>query len=228
MGLVDSVWAMTVNCWEQNPTQRPTMAAVVRFLRECYTLRAANLPLPTLAPWRPMGNVDDGANHTLISPVHAGGQQTPTQSPLYRDGHRALSNLALFVDNGSNPPTLNSRIPNQNLRTGNNPISPETPSPRVDDGYGRPPRAATFDGSNPLLMRTIFRTSSLPTQKDSYPPQSIGPGSGGNARIGVPKRQPRKKEKRPQKTGKALWKGLAAAIRFMVFVKRTPAEDYGG
>jgi hypothetical protein len=109
MGLVDSVWAMTVNCWEQNPTQRPTMAAVVRFLREwsvilpvdstcrhvshSYTLRAANLPLPTLAPWRPMGNVDDGANHTLISPVHAGGQQTPTQSPLYRDGHRALSNL---------------------------------------------------------------------------------------------------------------------------------------
>ena len=86
----------------------------------------------------------------------------------------------------------------------------------------------TEDGSNPLLMRTIFRTSSLPAQKDSYPPQSVGPDSNGNARIGAPKRQPRKKEKRPQKTGKALWKGLAAAIRFMVFVKRTPAEDHGG
>ncbi|KAF9645010.1 kinase-like protein [Thelephora ganbajun] len=34
LGLVDPVWGMTVNCWQQEPTHRPIMAAVVGFLRE--------------------------------------------------------------------------------------------------------------------------------------------------------------------------------------------------
>ena len=34
LGLVDSMWDMTVNCWQQDPARRPTIAAVVGFLRE--------------------------------------------------------------------------------------------------------------------------------------------------------------------------------------------------
>lgn len=34
LGLTDSVWDMTVSCWRQDPTQRPTMTEVVQLLRE--------------------------------------------------------------------------------------------------------------------------------------------------------------------------------------------------
>ena len=34
LGLVDSVWDMTLSCWHQDPARRPTMAGVVGFLRE--------------------------------------------------------------------------------------------------------------------------------------------------------------------------------------------------
>ena len=34
LGLTDSVWDMTVRCWRQDPAHRPTMAKVVRLLRE--------------------------------------------------------------------------------------------------------------------------------------------------------------------------------------------------
>ena len=34
LGLMDSVWDMTVHCWSQDPAQRPTMSEVVRLLRE--------------------------------------------------------------------------------------------------------------------------------------------------------------------------------------------------
>jgi len=34
LGLVDSVWDMTLNCWQRDPSLRPTAAEVVRFLRE--------------------------------------------------------------------------------------------------------------------------------------------------------------------------------------------------
>jgi len=34
LGLTDSVWDMTVRCWQQDPAHRPTMAGVVGLLRE--------------------------------------------------------------------------------------------------------------------------------------------------------------------------------------------------
>lgn len=34
LGLKDSVWDMTVRCWDQDPAQRPTMAEVTGFLHE--------------------------------------------------------------------------------------------------------------------------------------------------------------------------------------------------
>ena len=34
LGLTDSVWDMTVRCWDQDPVQRPAMTEVVRLLRE--------------------------------------------------------------------------------------------------------------------------------------------------------------------------------------------------
>ena len=34
LGLTDSVWDMTVRCWDQDPVQRPAMTEVVRLLRK--------------------------------------------------------------------------------------------------------------------------------------------------------------------------------------------------
>ena len=34
LGLTDSVWEMTVRCWQQDPTLRPSVTEVVGFLRE--------------------------------------------------------------------------------------------------------------------------------------------------------------------------------------------------
>ena len=34
LGLTDSVWDMTVRCWNQDPVRRPTMTEVVRLTRE--------------------------------------------------------------------------------------------------------------------------------------------------------------------------------------------------
>ena len=74
----------------------------------------------------------------------------------------------------------------------------------------------------------VHRTPSLPTPKDLPPVQHVAPGFGHKAVIPTPKKQPEKREKHPEKTGKARWKGIAAAIRFRVFAKRTPVEGHGG
>ena len=34
LGLTDSMWGMTVRCWNQDPAQRPTMTEVVGLLRK--------------------------------------------------------------------------------------------------------------------------------------------------------------------------------------------------
>jgi len=34
LGLVDSVWTMTLSCWQETPAHRPPTAEVVGFLRE--------------------------------------------------------------------------------------------------------------------------------------------------------------------------------------------------
>jgi len=73
-------------------------------------------------------------------------------------------------------------------------------------------------------MQGLFRTGTFPTRNDA--PTGLGfklrPG------FASPKRQSTKEEKGSQKTGKGLWHGLAAAIRFKVFSKRTPGEHRGG
>jgi len=53
LGFVTQIWDMTVNCWRHDPADRPTTAAVVKFLRECYTLHTADPSLSTLSLWRP-------------------------------------------------------------------------------------------------------------------------------------------------------------------------------
>ena len=34
LGLTDSVWEMTLRCWQQDPARRPTVTEVVGLLRE--------------------------------------------------------------------------------------------------------------------------------------------------------------------------------------------------
>ena len=106
LGLVDSVWNMTLSCWQHDPAHRPTTARVVGFLREwsaiplvrrvnvliffcSYTLLAAGSPLSASA-WQQTRNVDDAANQGSISPnssrtsQHSGQSQThETSSSLY-------------------------------------------------------------------------------------------------------------------------------------------------
>ena len=38
LGLTDSLWEMTVRCWDQDPTQRPNMTEVVKLLRKMLRL----------------------------------------------------------------------------------------------------------------------------------------------------------------------------------------------
>ncbi|KAF9785465.1 kinase-like domain-containing protein [Thelephora terrestris] len=49
--LTDSVWEVTLACWQQVPACRPAMAEVVRSFRECYRPYAANLQVS--CPSRP-------------------------------------------------------------------------------------------------------------------------------------------------------------------------------
>ena len=42
LGLTDSVWDVTIRCWNKDPAKRPAMAEVVGLLRE---LLASSLPI---------------------------------------------------------------------------------------------------------------------------------------------------------------------------------------
>ena len=60
LGLTDSAWDVTVRCWRQDPAQRPTMAKVVRLLREwpVFSLSRWNQHrdvLPTATGWSVCG-----------------------------------------------------------------------------------------------------------------------------------------------------------------------------
>jgi len=97
---------MTLSCWQEDPSHRPTVAVVVRFLREwpvvpfsieptslhdsfSYTLRAANLSSPTLAPWRQEGSVNGATNYTPIYPTLLNGKPTsPQPSGISRQSGR--------------------------------------------------------------------------------------------------------------------------------------------
>ena len=50
LSLTDSVWDMTVRCWHQDPTQRPTMTGVVRLLRESHLSSLSIPPRKPLVP----------------------------------------------------------------------------------------------------------------------------------------------------------------------------------
>lgn len=72
-------------------------------------------------------------------------------------------------------------------------------------------------------LHELFRTTSLPMPKERHPP--FGSDSNHKAGVASSKNRSGKKEKRSQKTGKALWHVIAAAVRFTVFAKRKPAEN---
>jgi len=60
LGLTDSVWEMTVRCWHQDPSQRPTMMEVVRLAREwpVFSFSPRNKyynMLPAVTGWLPRG-----------------------------------------------------------------------------------------------------------------------------------------------------------------------------
>jgi serine/threonine protein kinase len=97
LGFVDPVWNMTVDCWQHDPASRPTMAAVVEFLREwsalslhgtntthtvshSYTEHTADPSLSKLSPWKSTRNADDASTYGLISPTLADGNISPTRS----------------------------------------------------------------------------------------------------------------------------------------------------
>jgi len=73
LGLVAPVWNMTIDCWQDDPARRPTMAAVADFLRGCYALHAVDPTLSTLSPWNPTGKV--GNIYRIISPTQSAGTQ---------------------------------------------------------------------------------------------------------------------------------------------------------
>jgi len=99
---------------------------------------------------------------------------------------------------------------------------------RIDASFLRLNAGLIQDDAKPSQSKhPVFRTSSLPTQKDPPLALPIEPVPDRRTGIVASNQQPEKKEKRPQKTGKALWKGVAAAVRFMVFAKRTPVGDRG-
>jgi len=87
---------MTLSCWQQDPSRRPTAAGVVRNLREwsaaslpaepasrrdsrSYTLRAANMPSPALVPLQRVRSVGDVTSHAPILLTPSDGTPAPTQ-----------------------------------------------------------------------------------------------------------------------------------------------------
>ena len=97
LGLTDSLWEVTLRCWQQDPAHRPTVTEVVEFLREwsvfslsmepaslhsscSYRLRAMNPPLSGLASCLRAESVNAAMSRTLISRVPANKETSPTGS----------------------------------------------------------------------------------------------------------------------------------------------------
>jgi len=250
LGLVDPIWDMTVNCWQQDPAHRPIITTVVGFLREFYTLRTTNRPLSTLAPWQPTGDANNTAIHVITPPTPVDEEPSPLRSSMQHSGHSYFRIHEISTVKGAAQNVLFPGIPHtssgevlsdvphphrlSDLATTGHETSdlivtaPDRKIPPVDDQTppqwdinGRPQsppvRSATLDETKhaPSAFE-LFRSTSLPTRNDPRLNPPVGSGSN------------RKKEKRSQKTGKALWQGIAAAVRFMVFAKHKLAEDHGG
>lgn len=98
LGFVAPIWNMTVDCWNPDPSFRPSMAAIVEFLRErsmisprgtsavhllspppSYTLHKDTDPkLLTLPPWKP--KIVNHPGYGYVSPGSADGGISPTQT----------------------------------------------------------------------------------------------------------------------------------------------------
>jgi len=253
LGLVDPIWNMTVNCWQQDPVHRPMITTVVGFLRECYTLRTANRPLSTLALSQLAGGANGTAIHVIVPPPPMDEDPSPLQSLVQHSSHSYLQIHEISTAKGPTRNVLSSGAPQVSHTSSSEALSDVPHAHRFSDtattGHGasalyvttpdqeispvddrtalqwginahpeQPPvRSATLD--EPKHTPSAFellRSTSLPTR--NVPLLNPPVGSGSN----------KKKEKRPQKTGKALWQGVAAAVRFMVFAKYKLAEDHGG
>ena len=142
LGLTDSVWDMTLRCWQRDPAHRPAIMEVVGSLRErsvyclsngtstvtcSYRLCVANLPSPTLAPRQPAENRDGASRHLGLSalfkflmPSDSGSQP---QSPTIRQDLCEVSHLERFKrpprEEGPDTPTrFAENVRNSSRETG--------------------------------------------------------------------------------------------------------------
>lgn len=195
LGFVAQIWDMAVDCWRHDSTQRPTMAAVVGFLRECYALCNEDPSLSTLSPWELSRNTGDASVYGPISPTLTDGNTSP------------------------NPSAGTSQNPNHSF----------LPSREHSGTQG--PR---FDGLFPSVPRRP--PDSLDGSLSDDSPANLNPGRfyGVNdyREVGQSSTNPRPqnggKGKPPRKTGGAMWKGIAAIIRFKVFARGAPKADHDG
>jgi len=183
LGFVAPVWNMTVDCWRHNSAYRPIMAAVVEFLRECYTLHPTDPSLSTLSPWTPTGNAVDTSIYGVISPAATGSDISPIR--MTRTSQGSGHSFALVQD-PSQSPTFSALFPK--------------------DSHGS--------------LASLDESLSDESRAYSTPGESAA-GRSNKSRNASPNRDDRKGGKRPQRSGKALWQGLAAIIRFRVFANTT-------
>ena len=71
----------------------------------------------------------------------------------------------------------------------------------------------------------LHQASTMSSQNGLSPTPATHSGSIHRLGNASAKLQNGKKEERPQKTGMALWRGLAAVIRFKVLAKNAPTQD---
>ncbi|KAF9779779.1 kinase-like domain-containing protein [Thelephora terrestris] len=137
LGFVTPIWHMTVDCWHHDPAHRPMMAAVVEFLRDCYTLHTVDPLLSTLSPWNPTVNASP---YEVISPIPTDDNGSPTWS--------MGTSHVLF--SGTSPSSFNGSF------------SEESPGysvldrPPSSNGHGRPTRPFTTGNPAPLLLHITY------------------------------------------------------------------------
>jgi hypothetical protein len=153
LGFVGPIWSMTVDCWQDEPARRPTMAAVVEFLREwsaislnrvrvltdtsvalpspcSYTTHTVDPSLSTLTPWKSSGIAADTSIYGVISPVLTDTSPTTSTGTSYNSGH-------------SFPPIQEHSVTQS-------PTSPQPPFPGVSHGSRTSLEVSLSDESYPF------------------------------------------------------------------------------
>jgi len=217
LGLVAPVWNMTVDCWRHKPALRPIMAAVVEFLRECYTLHATDPSLSTLPPWKPSGDAVDTSIYGVISPAPTDGNTSPTHSPTQSTGTSQNSGHS-FTPTQEQSPTFNKLF--RGISRGSHNSLDEQPA--EGEPHAHPTQGGSAD--RPSITR---RPSSHRRKTRSTTSVNSNRGSNYNPRNTSPKRDSQKGEKQPPKTAKARWQVFAALVRFKVFSNNASAGDPG-